>query len=45
MIQGLIVGTREPDGVVDLSLGGTWLSGLVFVALVAAGMVMTEVLS
>ena len=45
MIQGLIVGTREPDDVVDLSLAGTWLSATVFASLIVVGLFMTEVLA
>ena len=43
MIQGLIVGTREPDGVVDLSRIRTTMSGLVFAGLIVAGILLTEV--
>lgn len=43
MIQGLIVGTREPDGVVDLSRIRTAISGLVFAGLIVAGILLTEV--
>lgn len=45
MIQGLIVGTRAPDDVVDMGRAGAWLSALVFAALVVVGVMMTEVLS
>lgn len=45
LTQGMIVGTRAPDAVVDLKLSITWLYGIGMVAVVIAGLIWTEVLA
>ena len=44
LTQGMIVGTRVPDGATDLTLGVTWLYGIVMAAVVIAGMATIKVL-
>ena len=45
LTQGMIVGTRTPDGAADLKVGITWLYGIVMAVVVILGMAVTKVLA